>query len=34
MLTTLLVNRLLVNIAYTKNVGAPNFRAGAPKKKS
>ncbi len=33
MLTRLLVNHLQVNIAY-ENLGAPNFCAGAPKKKS
>ncbi len=34
MLTTLLVNRLLVNIAYIyEHFGAPNFCAGAPNKK-
>ncbi len=32
MLTRLLVNRLLVNIAYMK-MSPPNFCAGAPKKK-
>ncbi len=32
MLTRLLVSRLLVNIAYIKILGAPNFCASAPKK--